>query len=192
MDLQPFIDTLKKDCGPFLSVLKSSNTFLYRGFWVKGEKRKELHKCETGIVYFKSKPKKDRKPKDMERADHDELNELLKKKFGWKPRSQGVFATGDQSEAGAYGDDFLFFPIGEFKYVWSRDIKDLFQYIRDKREKESIEPDFQEIVDTYTDKDIIGAIKKGHELSIKCSSYYAVFEASVRNTKKEFMRMLIK
>ena len=46
------------------------------------------------------------------------------RKFKWKPRSTGVFCTGDKEQAKGYGGLATVWPIGNFKYIWNPEIRD--------------------------------------------------------------------
>lgn len=81
--------------------------------------------------YFKGFVRKDRKPTDTKIELHNRFDDMLNGKFGWKPRSNSIFVTGDVSDAGMYGTPYIIFPAGKTKYVWSPDTKDL--YVVSKR-----------------------------------------------------------
>ena len=49
------------------------------------------------------------------------------KKFGWKARSEGVF-TNTVNYRSLYGHPYLFFPEGNFKFIWSPYAWDLFSF----------------------------------------------------------------
>ena len=168
---------IKKECQPFLKEIHGAG-FLWRGSDRSTRKGIEI------IV-----PRKDRHPKDMPKVTHDMIDKILKKKFGWKPRSEGVFCSPVPSVAQLYGLDnyvYLIFPRGPFKYLWSPEIYDLFTELKrenllfhDKPDKKDIRftydyEDFKKILDTYTDKNLKEAIKRGVEITIKCNSYYFV------------------
>ena len=110
------MDALKKDCKPFLDEYAKSNC---RGLLYRGSKRtiRSISKMTSRLV--------DRKPKDTSKDIHDELNRLFKKKYGWKVRN-GIFTTNRQATAKHYGRAYIFFPIGEFDFVWSDYVKDLY------------------------------------------------------------------
>jgi hypothetical protein len=114
---------LTKDCMPFLKELKKSNSprdkFFYRGF----------HGGNLYSEIDKKKVRTNRNPMDTPQAIHDILNKSFKKKFGWNVRGEGSFATSDKERAGGYGTPFLFFPVGKYKYVWSEEVSDLYQYL---------------------------------------------------------------
>jgi len=136
---------LTKDCMPFLKELKKSNSprdkFLYRGF--------------HGGMYSEIQRKKvraDREPSDTPQAIHDRLNKAFKKKFGWNVRSEGAFATSDSQRAGGYGTPFIFFPIGKYKYIWSEEVVDLYQYLGGHHLEYAMNVlygDYSDIIDDY-------------------------------------------
>jgi hypothetical protein len=110
IDDEDLIETLKDDCSEFLK----EGTFLYRGY-----KR-------APSDFFEMTPRKDRRPKDTPPIVQEYIDNYFKHKFGWKPRSSGVFATPDTEEAGQYGNVYFFFPIGKFKYIWNPEVVDLY------------------------------------------------------------------
>jgi len=169
------IKILVSSCQPFLKEIKNGrNGFLYRG--------KNSYSAAS-IERFSSRI--DRKPKDMSALNHDILDELFEKKFGWKSRSEGVFCSGHPSIAARYGSIYIFFPIGEYKYLWSPEIKDLFDRVRMKswswlekgtrevRVAERLE-NLRGMVDTYKDNDLKEAMYSGNEISVKCKTFYLV------------------
>ncbi|MFW6129888.1 MAG: hypothetical protein ACOC56_01815, partial [Atribacterota bacterium] len=138
--------------------------FLYRGYKKVGK-------------VFKIKPRTNRIPRNTSLLVHDILDEKFKKKFGWKARSEGVFVVGNASEAGTYsmGEVFLFFPAGNYKYIWSPTINDLYLYsdfIITMPEK------FDKILESYTDKDLKKYMNNQtfycKEIMFKCNEYYLV------------------
>ena len=127
-------DILLKDCKYFLKEVKKSNGLLYRG--------KEDH--IESIELFKNRIA-DRKPKDTQKHIHDEFNLLFKKKFGWPVRN-GIFVTSDKGLAEEYGHPNIFFPKGDFDFVWSDSIKDLYS---DEIENSIIGIEFYNVYDGY-------------------------------------------
>lgn len=104
-------DVITEDCAPFLK--EFGNKRIYRGVkrYVSDIKR--------------ITPRKNRKPKDVSLEVHKLCDNILNSIFGWKARSEGVFVTRDKLTAQGYGSMYLFFPIGEYKYIWSRYIADM-------------------------------------------------------------------
>ncbi|MFW6046287.1 MAG: hypothetical protein ACOCP4_00590 [Candidatus Woesearchaeota archaeon] len=98
--------TLRKRSVPFL---KEFDAPIYRGY-------------KKGINDFmvRKTTRKDRKPRFIPKEIHEGLDDILKKLYGWKPRSNGVF-TGDEHLAAKFGQGisktYMFFPIGKYEYI---------------------------------------------------------------------------
>ena len=96
------LSVLKKDCMPFINEISKcpKNSLYYYGnllfFRAVGNRINEIEKFKT---------RKDRKPKDTPLIIHNKLNDGLKEKFGWYPRSEGIFVTCDMFQA----DSIYFF-----------------------------------------------------------------------------------
>ncbi len=116
-DAEDIVDILNEDCKPILNVLKKYDYkyFLYRG------------SRSIADNFQKITPRKNRKPLNTPIKLHNILDKMFQKKFGWKARSEGVFAAGQLYPLDEYGPSYLFFPIGNFKYVWSPEIEDLYE-----------------------------------------------------------------
>lgn len=102
---------LRRDCKPFLKEKTS--------FWRGIEKRKT-----KDIEIFPSR--QERRPKDTTKEVQKLLDRLFKKKFGWRPRSTGIFTLRYKVSVMEYGKPYLFFPIGRFKFLYSSQITDLY------------------------------------------------------------------
>lgn len=108
-----FEDIKKKihaECKPFLK--QSKGYPLWRG----------MQQLDMG----KFKVRKNRKPKDTPLKVHEEFDKIFKENFGWKARSEGLLTSGDRQVAGSYGTIFQVFPIGKFRFVWSKNVHDLY------------------------------------------------------------------
>ena len=114
------IAQLFKACRPYIEELRKNKAtqFFYRGTDKINNKR---------IIMVK--PRKDRQPKDMPYEAHEYIDNYFKKKFGWKPRSEGVFTSYYRGNAGTYGSSTMFFPIGKYEYLFSPVITDLYTRI---------------------------------------------------------------
>lgn len=192
-DLQSLVNMLKRDCKPFIREIKPIGRFLYRGWMPK--RMSDLDSYGDNILYYRRKTRTDRKPLDNYRSMHDKFDVAFQERFGWKARSEGIFATGNMDDAHNYGELFLLFPIGEFKFIWSPKILDLYTNIRNHisaRLGKSRVPDVDMLADTFTDKNLKDAIISGHEISIKCNEYYLVHLYSIirLTSTYDFMRML--
>lgn len=190
------ISMIKRDCKKWLDF--SKGLFVYRGI-----------KIHDKIVRIDTN--KNRKPKDTPLNLHKKIDEIFYKKFGWKPRSEGVFCTGNISTANLYGEIYVIFPIGDFEILWSEEVEDLYiksgtfsmyasmldQLISAFMLKDSShysdEKGMKRLVDTYKNKDLYGAIKSENEIMIKCDQYYAIsvsYIEKIYKTPKNFVDFL--
>lgn len=174
---------IKKDCGPFLE--KSRNRgLIFRG--VRGLTQDNVAGTvfdpidEGEIKYWKKQVHKDRKPKDINVGIHKEIDQWFDKEFGIKARSQSMFCLGQNGRKvslNQYGEVCVVFPIGDFKYVWSPRIKDLYNEVNDDwdADEESEVAALRYMLETgaYTDKEFDAAVKGASEIMIVCDSYYA-------------------
>jgi hypothetical protein len=134
---------LESDCKPYLELLRScytDNTELYDlddRMEVVQYFNKEIPMIfrgstntwkENDIRYVEAR--KDRRPKDTNKKISKEIDEVFFKEYGIKPRTEGTFTTPVKHVAGHYGQVFMFFPIGDFKYLWSEEIRDMFDELR--------------------------------------------------------------
>ena len=116
--LKLFYMTLKdiwKDCKPFLKDFYNGDRtkFMYSG-------------RSKDIEHFVGTVRTDRKPKDTHIDLHNDLDDTFKKKFGVKPRSNSLFCSGDENIVYEYGTPYIIFPIGQYKFLWSTLIEDLY------------------------------------------------------------------
>lgn len=113
------IATLQKDCKKFLDEVNvTGNTQLWRG----------TDDVPTGTGFTKMKMIHNRLPMSTKHHIHDFLNDFFQDKFGWKARN-GVFCMGNINGVKAYGPPYAIFPIGNYKYIWSPDVDDVFSDI---------------------------------------------------------------
>jgi hypothetical protein len=181
------------DCNPFRQLAGAHN--LYRGkkgpLLIKhGTKDYMIQTIKT--IY----PRNDRKPTDTPVEYHELLDDKFESKFGWRARSEGVFATSDYGQATAYGHVYLFFPIGSFKFIWSPKIRDLYMEIDEIADdvrsvgededviRKAVIIGIDHMAKTYTDSSLKMAVKSGHEIMFKCNSYYLVNEYWILNGEK--------
>ena len=158
------IETIKKECKPWLRLIKP----------ILGSEKYFIRQSKRGNNFFvKVATRSDRRPLDSSKKVHNAFNKALEKRFGWRPRSEGVFVW-PVSENPSIG--YFFYPIGEFKYVWSPRVGDLFT----TAVRNAVEIDIEEFVPTYTNRDLLdvfntfpGRMFKS-EVMFKCSQYYLV------------------
>jgi len=178
IDAKPIANVLKKNCAPFIKEMKSSNlhNWFYRA---------------TGGYHYEDiskpiKPRTNRKPRNTPKEIHEYMDMRCKKKFGWKSRSEGVFVSSHRNALEMnYGEPYLFFPIGSYKYIYHPRIKDIFEYFDviygisfgdEYIDIDVMEKKFDTIWPKYTDKNLKRAYENGVEVAFKCKSYYMVNE----------------
>lgn len=165
-------EILKRDCGYYLSILSKCKKghFLIRGYnYEILSYRMFEHDIEK------------RKPRNMPLQIHTKINNYFLKQFGWKIRN-GVFCYGFDMLSHSpidlgYGPFSLFFPIGEFSFVYSPDHFDLFGTVN--QSKQNIDDliatfvfrntEFCAVMETNEEYDYFG-----NETSVKVSRYYLV------------------
>jgi len=103
-------------CQPYLTEIDFSpeHNILFRGM----KKVPEIISVE--------KTRKDRRPTATPQAIHELSDNYFYEKFGIKPRSEGTFATRSYGQAKGFGVPAVIFPVGEFKYVWSPKVADMY------------------------------------------------------------------
>ena len=107
-----------KECQPFVNEIMKSDpvNFLY-----SGRKR--------GSDWFESTIRNEREPKDINIDIHNDFDDEFNKQFGWKARSNTLFVTGKESAAFEYGNTYMIFPYGRYKFLWSPIVVDLYIYL---------------------------------------------------------------
>ena len=114
------LEIIKKECSEILNVYRKTNRLLYRGLKNYDDKK------QISDNIYKIKPRADRKPKDTNIIHQTIIDNFFYKEFGWKPRSDGVFATQTKAITGLYGYKGIFLPVNGYKYLWSKKYKDLY------------------------------------------------------------------
>lgn len=181
-----------KECKQILKVYKSAVSKSYKSY--------------SGLVFFRGMkwkgpvaeltPRQDRKPKDSDMETHVFADDIFKKKFGWKPRSEGVFVSSSRDMSHTYGDLYVFFPVDGFKFVWSENISDFWKHIPSVRKRSimlrwesgnyDLTDEFKEFYSkevkiskdliemSYIDTDLFAALKTSNEVMFKCKKYYCL------------------
>jgi len=195
---QEIIETLEKDCKPFISKMGKSRILL------RGSRRAN----PDGII--KLSPRSDRKPLSTNPGIQKIIDEVFQSEFGWKPRSTGLFCTTVFNTALFYGQTNSIWPIGPFKFLWSQKISDFFSWISDVSPTEysqlikgsitnltpgeasdpevikKVKEILKKAVDQYTDKNLSKALNSNSEIMIGCKNYYMVSEEFKADLQKHF------
>jgi len=162
-----FNNFLQNNCSEYLK--EKEHYDLYRGIKIANPENQNYQR-------FVMTPNRNRHPKDVDIKIQDFVDEFFIKKFGWAPRRTGVFATGEASFAADFGSIWKIYPSNGFRFLWSPDVRDLFDVAdfpgRGKKTVEDVNIYLDdEILPTYINSDLISAIKSGHEIMINCDQY---------------------
>jgi hypothetical protein len=165
------MELIQKNCKPFLKEMKGSE-ILYRGY-----------KDDFSDHVVKTR-RKNRKPTNTPVEVQNILDKYFLRYHGWKVRSEGIFATSNYFDAKFYGSAYIFFPIGNYSYIWSPEIKDMYdniifeyeKYGKMKKEKlKKLEEDLLDIIkNKFQTNDLKAAIKSENEIMFNVDTYYLV------------------
>jgi len=164
------IKILNRDCKPFIREFKNNlknDDFIYRGVYYQ-----EID------FYEKKKSRQDRRPLNTPEHTHKRLDDLFMKEFGWKARSEGVFCTNKRKQAFGFGEPHLFFPIGQYDYIYNEKIRDLYVHIKEKDTINSPDPNLLEtIISSYKNNNLNKHLDnngKSFEIVFRCKEYYII------------------
>lgn len=119
------IQQIYAECSPYFEEV-GFDFNLYRGIKQDVFTANTRPKQIADSVYVMT-VRKNRIPVDTPEPIHELVDNWMYKRFGEKFRSQSIFCTPYSSAARAYGDAYVILPIGNFSYLWSRKIADLFR-----------------------------------------------------------------
>lgn len=180
--IEIIIDKLKEIgySKKYINECKKIGNLLYRGAF-------------ESVHYLKQKiPRTDRTPKLMGKIEKEFYDNFFLKRFGWKPRSEGVFTTGDSRMARSFGSAYYFVPQDDdYKFVWSPKIKDMnlsphgrkistqLEILYWKKNTgiempEKLQKEIDNFLSSYQDTDLEGAIESKSEVIFKCKSYVLI------------------
>ena len=165
-----FKKIIERDCASYIKQVGFKMP-LYRGMEKVSNPAFIIETPDEDVPVYKKRVRLDRVPSAFSVEMHSMIDNWFNEKFQIKARSQTVFATGDKMDALLYGEAFIIFPIGEFKYVWSPNVADLFSKGLSSNPHE-LSMQLQKY--QYRDTDLEEAIKSDCEIMIKCDSYYAI------------------
>ena len=158
-DQDAIVELIRRDCKPYFDA-SPGNRMMYRGMRGKSKTKS-----------FKGTVRADRAPRNTPEPLHKVMDDWFMDKFGFRARSNAMFATGHATVAGAYGSLYAVFPIGDFKFVWSPVIDDLSIDTGGEDPK-----DIPKLMDgaKYTDRNLRDAINSQNEIMVSCKEYYAM------------------
>jgi len=179
---QKYIDTLNRDCAPFLRDVGGMANI--NEMCIRRPPLGVLRGMNTATDTFLTKEvRAGRTPVDTSKEMHVLMDNWFNDKFGHRYRSNSIFASPRISQARAYGNVYMIFPIGEYKVCSSPKVRDLFNLTNVAADKGVFNYD-----DTYEEGvikwlDVLG-YKQGPvtedvfhtktEMMIACKSYHAL------------------
>jgi len=107
-----WIDIIAKDCKQSISEMRQAKALLWRGMRA------------TVDNFKRHKTRKNRRPLDTTPDMHKLADKIMKDKFGWQARSQGLICSNGYDTAGEYGSARAIFPVGNYKCVWAPGVSD--------------------------------------------------------------------
>lgn len=119
-NLDKIIEEIRSNCKPYLKTLSFEPR--KNNYFVTGKE-----KNDEFLEYI---IREDRKPRNTQKWIHDYMDEEFNKKFGVKARGNSLFCyqySYDRIKSDIdynFGYGFLIFPIGDFKFIYHRNIRD--------------------------------------------------------------------
>ena len=176
-ELIPSLDLIKRECQPFLQQWGQQPL-------IRGVKRGATNFIKKEVHL------EDRVPKDTPRRLHTQFNKAFVNEFGL-PFRNAMFASGDHAIAKDYGLPYTVFPIGDFKFIWSKEVDDLYgqwQRVEPHRQHDDPESDeywewrlsraekrfTEQSVKKYQTTELNKAISSRHEIMLWVDSYYGI------------------
>lgn len=188
ISLEEAVKIFHDNCKPFQKEIGFNNSFDFEPFY-RGMKNKP--NILIGSV------RTDRKPMNTPLPIHEFMDNWFYKKFGVKFRSNAMFTIKDKPNAKFFGDVYIVFPIGEFKYCYSNDVFDLYDliiskiqqytdinatdintFLSDKQHLKTVIDIVEKILidSNYVDSNL-KALSVNSEIMINCKSYLAIKES---------------
>lgn len=111
--LLKYFSYIEKNCGEFLTAARAANKLLFRG------------QSDSEHPVFVGYPRENRRPKDSS-AEAQQLFDQYLSALGFKAlRSNSIFTSSDDIQAGNYGTVYAIFPKDGFSFTWSTKETDL-------------------------------------------------------------------
>ena len=125
LSLEDAVKIFHDECKPFQKEIGFDGIFDFKPL-------KRGMKNKSNILIGNVRP--DRRPMSTPLPIHEFMDNWFYEKFGIRFRSNAMFVTKSQGSARLYGNVYIVFPIGEFKYCYSSTIDDLYATIANKIE----------------------------------------------------------
>lgn len=113
-DSEDIMAFIQQNCQPYIKEHPDFMSYpLYRGMSPRGD---------VSIQTIRQ----DRKPLSSNQYIHQVYDEAMKRAGLTAIRSNSIFCTGNKNAAMGYGDVYVIFPIGDFKYSYTTEYRDLY------------------------------------------------------------------
>jgi hypothetical protein len=156
-----------KGCTQILKEYDLSNAVFFRGLEVR---KPDFQEKQSRL--------KERRPMNSRIQVHEWLNSWFMEKFGW-PARNGVFVTSSLKNSQTYGRPFVFFPENGYKYLFSTQVTDLYDFIsgsmvRDGKVTDEAKKLLLKWLPTYGEFSLHAALGAKVEVMFKTDKYYAL------------------
>jgi len=160
--LAHFIPKIQAECKPFLKDIRGAAGSIFR------DDTKNRNK-----PIWKKVTRTDRKPLDTPAELHDLVDNWFLKEFGWKARSNALFCWPLKFNSNFVPNKWLVFPAGNYKFIWSNEVDDLWTYLGGYSNLEMVFDNFISYYSiTYTDKNIKKSMLYENEVMVNCKYSY--------------------
>jgi len=168
-----FIIKIKNKCQPYLQEVGIEDSLkLYRGI-------QSYEPVLTKQIRLGLDPEDERDPRGMSKEEKEMVNDYFMKEFG-EPYRDSMLCTGDLMATKEFGESYVVFPIGDFTFLWSKDVRDLNRSMNklivnaERGEDPQYVPDLIPNRATYQDTELLTGIRSDNEIMIRASGYYAI------------------
>lgn len=193
-----FATTIKQNCQSYLKQNKHAFVVdpLFRGIKPPGGFGSGSGDGDASTIRKKVRLS-GRRATDMEQPLHDFYNKEFSKLYGGEYRN-AVFVNGSPGSASDYGTVYVIFPAGNFTFIWSEEVEDLYVETQKRYDDYPIggftDAELSDaladgsdlyndlwhgLINTYRSDNIVEAIEMKHEIMIRCEYYYGI-HADVR------------
>jgi hypothetical protein len=194
--VKQIITRIDKECKQIINEMGGWSTWLTENIRVKDQYNLIRGMRPTSLYGIRS-ARSQRTPKDTWPEIHQIIDDWFFQKFGYRYRSNAIFAVSNVHTAESYGHPCLIFPRGHFRFCYSPDVEDLWDGVKMTLHKNfkstvqklaTIESDehFEQAVNQiisklegagYTEtnlREAIGYVYGSSEIMIGCKDYYYV------------------
>jgi hypothetical protein len=175
---------LKSECPQAVKACLGANQLFLRGMrrpphstrgFEFSNKLRSIVKNQDFLIHASElTPRNDRNPKHSSKNAQKIFDDYAEKRFGWRPRKEGIFTTSDLEDARFYGPVYAIFPKGDFRYVYHSEVADFFLKFKRSVDFAAELQDFVNDHGHFSNVDIEGGLDEGVEVILGCDSYYAV------------------